>query len=73
MLFKKLISIVIKVLLPALLILILTLVNFSNINQAIDIKIPKINQSNPIVVENIKPGTTDWQLTNPATRREIES
>ncbi|WP_276750282.1 N,N-dimethylformamidase beta subunit family domain-containing protein [Chlorogloeopsis fritschii] len=59
-------------LLPALLILILTLVNFANINQAIDIKIPKINQSNPIVVENIKPGTTNWQLTNPATRREIE-
>ncbi|RUR73066.1 N,N-dimethylformamidase beta subunit family domain-containing protein [Chlorogloeopsis fritschii PCC 9212] len=72
MLFKNLISIIIKVLLPALLILILTLVNFANINQAVDIKIPKINQSNPIVVENIKPGTTNWQLTNPATRREIE-
>lgn len=29
-------------------------------------------KNNPIVVENQKIGTTDWQLTNPATRREIE-
>ncbi|MFQ4143010.1 N,N-dimethylformamidase beta subunit family domain-containing protein [Chlorogloeopsis sp. ULAP02] len=72
MLFKNLVSIAIKVLLPALLILVLTLINFSSSNQAIDIKIPKIQQSNPIIVENIKPGTTNWQLTNPATRREIE-
>lgn len=27
---------------------------------------------NPTVLENQKPGTTDWQLTNPATNREIE-
>lgn len=27
---------------------------------------------NPIITENQKTGTTDWQLTNPATRREIE-
>ncbi len=28
--------------------------------------------SNPIVIENQKTGTTDWQLTNPATKQEIE-
>ncbi len=27
---------------------------------------------NPIQLENAKPGTTDWQLTNPATNHEIE-
>ncbi|HLO46885.1 MAG TPA: N,N-dimethylformamidase beta subunit family domain-containing protein [Kamptonema sp.] len=27
---------------------------------------------NPTIIENQKPGTTDWQLTNPATKREIE-
>ncbi|WP_427161269.1 N,N-dimethylformamidase beta subunit family domain-containing protein [Aliinostoc sp. HNIBRCY26] len=28
--------------------------------------------NNPIIIENKKVGTTAWQLTNPATRREIE-
>ncbi|AUT02716.1 hypothetical protein CLI64_21230 [Nostoc sp. CENA543] len=28
--------------------------------------------NNPIIIENQKVGTTAWQLTNPATRREIE-
>ncbi|HZT70808.1 MAG TPA: N,N-dimethylformamidase beta subunit family domain-containing protein [Terriglobia bacterium] len=27
---------------------------------------------NPIQLENAKPGTTDWKLTNPATNHEIE-
>ncbi|WP_181256666.1 N,N-dimethylformamidase beta subunit family domain-containing protein [Merismopedia glauca] len=27
---------------------------------------------NPIIQENQNPGTTDWELTNPATKREIE-
>jgi len=27
---------------------------------------------NPIVAENLRPGTHDWQLTRPATKREIE-
>ncbi|HIK04381.1 MAG TPA: hypothetical protein IGS40_06650 [Trichormus sp. M33_DOE_039] len=32
-----------------------------------------LNQkNNPIIIENQKIGTTAWQLTNPATRREIE-
>ncbi len=30
------------------------------------------NNSNHISIENSLPGTTDWQLTNPATNREIE-
>ncbi|MBH8566529.1 hypothetical protein I8748_30990 [Nostoc sp. CENA67] len=30
------------------------------------------NKNNPIIIENRKIGTTDWQLTNPATKREIE-
>ncbi|BAZ42139.1 Ig domain protein group 1 domain protein [Calothrix sp. NIES-4101] len=29
-------------------------------------------KNNPIIIENIKPGTKDWQLTNPARNREIE-
>jgi len=29
-------------------------------------------KTNPIIVENQQPGTTDWQLTNPATEHEIE-
>ncbi len=29
-------------------------------------------RSNPIVDENRKPGTTDWQISNSATNREIE-
>src|SRR4051812_41140781 len=28
--------------------------------------------ANPTQLENAKPGTTAWQLTNPATNREIE-
>ncbi|BAY13120.1 N,N-dimethylformamidase beta subunit family domain-containing protein [Calothrix sp. NIES-2098] len=28
--------------------------------------------NNPIVIENQKAGTTDWELSNPATKREIE-
>ena len=27
---------------------------------------------NPITIENAKPGTTGWELTNPAMYREIE-
>jgi hypothetical protein len=30
------------------------------------------NSSNPVVLENQKPGNADWGLTNPATGREIE-
>jgi hypothetical protein len=31
-----------------------------------------MNHHNPIVAENLRPGTGDWQLTCPATAREIE-
>jgi hypothetical protein len=30
------------------------------------------SSSNPIAAENARPGTRDWQLTRPATQREIE-
>ncbi|AFZ14245.1 hypothetical protein Cri9333_3417 [Crinalium epipsammum PCC 9333] len=34
--------------------------------------VKSVRTSNPIVIENQKQGTTDWQLTNPATKQEIE-
>ena len=34
--------------------------------------VPAIHAANPIQTENAKTGTTAWQLTNPATNREIE-
>ncbi|MBD2360669.1 hypothetical protein H6G36_05625 [Anabaena minutissima FACHB-250] len=41
--------------------------------QPIEAELPNLNQqNNPIIIENQKIGTTDWQLTKPATRREIE-
>ncbi|HIK28455.1 MAG TPA: hypothetical protein IGR89_10350 [Oscillatoriaceae cyanobacterium M7585_C2015_266] len=38
-------------------------------------RVPTLSQPspvNPTILENQKPGSTDWQLTNPATKREIE-
>ncbi len=34
--------------------------------------IPEVHAQNPIQVENAKPGTSDWQLTNGASNHEIE-
>ena len=34
--------------------------------------LPAASATNPIVIENSRPGTTAWQLTNPATNHEIE-
>ncbi len=62
---------VIKALLPILLIFITTLIIFQNTAQTIEIPTPK-QENNATIIENIKPGTTDWKLTNPATKREIE-
>src|SRR5258706_11880073 len=31
-----------------------------------------LQNTNRIKKENLKPGTTDWQLTNPADNRQIE-
>ncbi len=71
--FKKQITTTFKALLLAILIAILTLIGFSGSNQAADVAPPiTVKKNNPIIVENIKPGTNNWQLTNPATRREIE-
>lgn len=70
MFLTKQINSVMRFLLPALFILTITIIPFSKANQAV---LPKPRQtSNPITIENTKPGTTDWQLTNPATRGEIE-
>jgi hypothetical protein len=33
---------------------------------------PSSHKNNPTVIENLKQGTTNWQLTNSATDREIE-
>ncbi|MBP5976437.1 hypothetical protein HW132_27850 [Brasilonema sp. CT11] len=68
---RKQFNSVLRVLLPALFILIIAIVPFSGVNQAVDL--PKLShKSNSITIENTKPGTTNWQLTNPATKREIE-
>ncbi len=69
--FRKQFNLVTRVLLPALFILIIAIVPFSGVNQAVDV--PKLShKSNSITIENTKPGTTHWQLINPATKREIE-
>lgn len=71
MFFRKQFNSVLRVLLPALFILIIAIVPFSGVNQAVDV--PKLShKSNSITIENTKPGTTNWQLRNPATKREIE-
>ncbi|ARV59190.1 hypothetical protein BZZ01_11600 [Nostocales cyanobacterium HT-58-2] len=75
MFLKKQLNSVIRVLLIAIFTLIVTTVSFLDVNQAVNT--PKLNsklnyRSNPITIENLKPGTTDWQLTNPSTKREIE-
>lgn len=70
MFLRKQLNSVIIFLLLALFILTIAIIAFSKVNQAV---LPKPSQtSNPITIENMKPGTTDWQLTNPATRGEIE-
>ncbi len=59
-----------KVLLPTLLVL-TTLITLQLSAQTTEIA--KISHNtNPITVENQKIGTTDWQLSNPATKQEIE-
>jgi hypothetical protein len=41
--------------------------------QPVAAELANLNQhNNPIIIENQKVGTTTWQLTKPATRREIE-
>ncbi|MBF2066991.1 MAG: hypothetical protein IGS39_21630 [Calothrix sp. C42_A2020_038] len=40
---------------------------------AIAVELPTSNQkNNPIQIENLKPGTSDWQLSKPARNHEIE-
>jgi hypothetical protein len=66
----KLVS-VLRILLTALLPTITALFYLQLPAYAIDL--PTSNQqNNPVIIENIKPGTTDWQLTRPAINHEIE-
>lgn len=73
MLFKKQIYFyksVVKVLLAGLLSTIASLLFLQAPAYSLDVLVSEKN--NPIVIENIKPGTTDWQLRNPARNQEIE-
>jgi hypothetical protein len=65
-------TIIIKVLLLGLLSTIAALFFFQVPLSASDSAVSR-QTNNPIVIENIKPGTTDWQLINPAKNREIEA
>lgn len=72
MFFQNQLNLLIKAFLSALLIfLITTLIIVQTTVPAIESPIPT-GRNNPTIIENLKPGTTDWQLTNPATKREIE-
>lgn len=72
MFFQNQLNLIIKAFLSALLIfIIITLIIVQTTVPAIESPIPT-GRNNPTIIENIKPGTTDWQLTNPATKREIE-
>ena len=46
--------------------------NYSNLEKSALAKPSKRIANNSTALENQKPGTTDWQLTNPAIKREIE-
>ncbi|GAX41613.1 Ig domain protein group 1 domain protein [Tolypothrix sp. NIES-4075] len=72
MFFQNQLNSLIKAFLSALLIfLITTLIIVQTTVPAIESPLPT-GRNNPTIIENLKPGTTDWQLTNPATKREIE-
>ena len=60
-----------KKLLPAVLVIITILYICHPLAQSVNPPTPS-PQNNPIAIENKKTGTTDWQLTNPATNHEIE-
>jgi hypothetical protein len=72
MFFPKQLNLLIKAFLSALLIFIITtLIIVQTTVPSVESPIPT-GRNNPTIIENLKPGTTDWQLTNPATKREIE-
>lgn len=53
--------------------LLLTLIVLFFLHPANAINLPLPNQqNNPVIIENLKPGTTDWQLTKPSINHEIE-
>lgn len=72
MFLKYPLSFVTRVVLPVLLI-ITTVIVFYQPDAIADRLVEFADQkNNPIIIENQKIGTTAWQLTNPATKREIE-
>jgi hypothetical protein len=71
MLFRKQLNSLIKVILRVLLIISTILILLQPSAQTADLP-PVSQKNNPIIIENKKIGSTDWQLTNPATKREIE-
>ncbi|WZF17432.1 N,N-dimethylformamidase beta subunit family domain-containing protein [Nostoc sp. UHCC 0302] len=71
MFLSKKLKFLIRVILPALLILIAVLNIPQQSAKPIDVPTPRL-RNNPISIENQKTGTFDWQLTNPAIRHEIE-
>lgn len=70
MLLKKRLKFVLRVILPAIIVFITLIVLHPS---AQTIEIPTLQQkNNPTIIENKKNGTTEWQLTNPAIKHEIE-
>ncbi|AFY46754.1 hypothetical protein Nos7524_0852 [Nostoc sp. PCC 7524] len=72
MLLRQRLNLITRVVLPVLLIF-TTVIVFYQPDAIADHLVEFADQkNNPIIIENQKIGTTAWQLTNPATRREIE-
>ncbi len=71
MLLKQQFNFVIQAILPILLSFIISLICLPPSALAVGLPIPR-QINNPIIIENQKIGSTDWQLNNPATKREIE-
>jgi hypothetical protein len=72
MLLRQRLNLITRVVLPVLLIF-TTVIVFYQPDAIADRLVEFADQkNNPIIIENQKIGTTAWQLTNPATKREIE-
>ncbi|MBW4613022.1 MAG: hypothetical protein KME21_07005 [Desmonostoc vinosum HA7617-LM4] len=71
MFFIKQFKFVWRIILPALLILIVVLNLLQPSVKSTDLPTSR-QKNNPIAIENQKAGTWEWQLTNPAVKREIE-
>ncbi|BAZ13038.1 Ig domain protein group 1 domain protein [Calothrix sp. NIES-4071] len=61
----------VRLLIAGLLPIITVLFLIKSPGNAVELPLPT-QKNNPIQIENIKPGTSDWQLTKPAINHEIE-